>query len=146
MDEDQGQAGTELAGGDHRTPERVQQEIEQTRAELGDTVAALAEKADVKGQAKRAVSEAKQTVTGKVSDVKQTATEATATLTAKASEAKDTVGEKKHEFVSSARETTPESASHTGRRVVSAAKANPVPLVTLGAFAMGFLIGRWGVR
>jgi Protein of unknown function (DUF3618) len=69
MDEDQSQAGTELAHEDDRTPERVQREIEHTRAELGDTAAALAEKADVKGQAKRAAGEAMQTVAGKASPV-----------------------------------------------------------------------------
>jgi hypothetical protein len=40
-----------------REPERIQEEIEQTRAELGDTVEALAQKADVKAQVKRKVQE-----------------------------------------------------------------------------------------
>ena len=124
MDEEQSKAGQEVAGEQDRTTEQVHQEIEQTRAELGDTVASLAEKADVKGQAKQAVNEAKDTVSGKVSDVK------------------DTVVGKKDEFVSSAREATPDTASQGGQRVASVARENPVPLAALGAFAVGFLIGK----
>ncbi len=37
-----------------RNPEEILDEIEQTRQELGDTAAALAQKADVKAQADRA--------------------------------------------------------------------------------------------
>jgi Protein of unknown function (DUF3618) len=124
MDQEQSKAGREVAGEQDRTPEQVHQEIEQTRAELGDTVASLAEKADVKGQAKQAVNEAKDTVSGKVSDVT------------------DTVVGKKDEFVSSAREATPDTASQGGQRVASVARENPVPLAALGFFALGFLIGK----
>ena len=49
-----------------RTPEQVREEIERTREELGDTVAALAHKTDVKAQAKRATDETKAAVSGKV--------------------------------------------------------------------------------
>jgi ElaB/YqjD/DUF883 family membrane-anchored ribosome-binding protein len=37
-------------------------DIERDRRELGETVAALAEKADVKGQAKRKISETRETI------------------------------------------------------------------------------------
>jgi hypothetical protein len=40
-------------------PEQIQQGIEQTRRELGDTVEALAAKADVKAQARRRIDNAK---------------------------------------------------------------------------------------
>ena len=43
-----------------RTPEEIEAEIEATREELGETVSALAEKADVKGQAQRKVEETKR--------------------------------------------------------------------------------------
>ena len=43
-----------------RTPEEIEAEIERTRRELGDTVAAVAEKADVKAQARAKVEETKQ--------------------------------------------------------------------------------------
>ncbi len=55
MDQDQSEASAELDSAPGRTPEQVREEIEQTRAEFGDTVAALSEKTDVKGQAKQAV-------------------------------------------------------------------------------------------
>jgi len=124
MDQEQSKTGQEIAGEQDRTPEHVREEIEQTRAELGDTVASLAEKADLKDQAKQAVNKATDTVTGKVSDVK------------------DTVVGKKDEFVSSAREATPDTASQAGQRVASVARENPVPLAALGAFGLGFLIGK----
>ncbi len=124
MDQEQSKAGRELAGEEDRTPEQVREEIEQTRADLGDTVASLAEKADVKGQAKQAINEAKETVTGKVSEIKETI-----------------VG-KKDDYVSSAGGATPESASEAGQRVASVAKENRLPLAVLGAFAAGVLVGK----
>ena len=96
MDTSQGETSQELAVERDRTPEQVRQEIEQTRAELGDTVAALSEKTDVKAQAKRAVTEAKDTVTGKISDTQETVTA------------------KKSEFVSAARETSPRTPGARG--------------------------------
>jgi Protein of unknown function (DUF3618) len=42
-----------------RTPEQIEADIERTRRDLGDTVAAVAEKADVKAQAKAKVDDAK---------------------------------------------------------------------------------------
>jgi ElaB/YqjD/DUF883 family membrane-anchored ribosome-binding protein len=43
-----------------KTPEQIQAEIEATRAEMGQTVAAVAEKADVKKQAKQKVEDLKE--------------------------------------------------------------------------------------
>jgi hypothetical protein len=126
MDQDQSQAGQELDP--ERTPEQVRDEIEQTRVELGDTVAALAEKADVKAQARHAVDEAKETVTSKVSGVKET------------------VAGKKDEFVSSAREATPESAGDAGQRVAALAQENRLALAAATAFGLGLLIGRRRTR
>ncbi len=69
--------GSAATNGDaeKRTPEQVQAEIEETRAELGDTVEALVAKTDVKGQAKQAVNDAKATVADKAAEVKQTVTD-----------------------------------------------------------------------
>jgi hypothetical protein len=44
---------------EQRTPEQIEADIERTRRDLGDTVAAVAEKADVKAQAKAKVEDAK---------------------------------------------------------------------------------------
>jgi Protein of unknown function (DUF3618) len=53
MDEGARTGGThELTNGDGRDPDAIRRHIEATRAELGDTVAALAVKADVKSQAR----------------------------------------------------------------------------------------------
>ena len=58
--------GTEMsdsvsqAADQEKLPEELRHEIEQTREELGDTVEALAYKADVKAQAKDRVSSAKE--------------------------------------------------------------------------------------
>jgi Protein of unknown function (DUF3618) len=43
-----------------KNPDQIRVEIERTRAELGETVAALAQKADVKAQARQRVAIAKQ--------------------------------------------------------------------------------------
>jgi MYXO-CTERM domain-containing protein len=50
------------AEGAERTPAEIEAEIERTREELGDTVAALAEKTDVKKQASEKAEQAKQSV------------------------------------------------------------------------------------
>ena len=52
-------------------PQRLREEIEQTRREVGETAAALAQKADVKAQAHAKVEELKGRVTGKAHEAKQ---------------------------------------------------------------------------
>jgi predicted transcriptional regulator len=124
MDQDHGTTGQELADDRERTPEQVREQIDQTRAELGDTVAALSAKTDVKGQAKRAVSEAKQAVTSQASNIKGTVTG------------------RKQELISSAEDSTPDSVSDAGRRVTGVVKQNSRVLAVLAAFGVGLLIGR----
>jgi hypothetical protein len=106
-----------------RTPEQVQAEIEDTRAERGDTVEALVAKTDVKAQAKQAVTDAKTTVSDKAADVKQTVTDT------------------RDEATAAAREATPESVGETGRRALTLAQDNRAALIVAGAFALGVLIG-----
>jgi gas vesicle protein len=50
-------------------PNAIRADIERTRAEMGDTVDALGYKADVKSRAKERISETKNKLTGKASDV-----------------------------------------------------------------------------
>lgn len=95
-----------------KSPEEIRAGIEQTREELGDTVEALAEKADVKGQAKDRVASIK-----------------------------DAAQHKKAEFASRAREATPESAGAGAQQLASTAKSQPVPFTAAGAFAVGVLVG-----
>ena len=82
-----------------RDPEQIQSEIEQTREELGDTIEALAEKADVKAQAKQRIDETKAAA-----------------------------AEKKDEFVAKAREVSPETAVNVASEVSQTARENPVPV------------------
>jgi Protein of unknown function (DUF3618) len=95
------------------SPAELRDEIERTRQDLGDTVAALAEKTDVKARAK-----------DKVADVKSTVTE------------------KKTELMGRARESSPEGASSAATQVKTKAQDNPVPTAALAAFVGGFLFGR----
>jgi len=50
-------------------PNAIREDIERTRAEMGETVDALGYKADVKSRAKDRISDTKNRLTGKVSDV-----------------------------------------------------------------------------
>ncbi|MGZ4235115.1 MAG: DUF3618 domain-containing protein [Solirubrobacteraceae bacterium] len=95
-----------------KSPEELREEIEQTRQELGDTVEALAEKTDVKAQAR-----------DRVTAVKESALH------------------KKDEFVSRAKEATPESTSSGAQQVVSTIKRDPVPFTGIAVFAAGLLVG-----
>ncbi len=96
-----------------KSPEEIRVEIEQTREELGDTVEALAEKADLKTQAKDRIASIK-----------------------------DTAQHQKAEFASRAREATPESAGAGAQQVASTVRRQPVPFTAVGAFAAGVLVGR----
>jgi membrane protein involved in colicin uptake len=53
---------------EQRTPEQIEADIQRTRRDLGDTVAAVAEKADVKAQAKAKVEDAKARLKAKAPD------------------------------------------------------------------------------
>jgi ElaB/YqjD/DUF883 family membrane-anchored ribosome-binding protein len=95
-----------------KSPEELRAEIDHTRQELGDTVEALAEKTDVKTQAKDRVTAVK-----------------------------DSALNKKDEFVSRAKEATPDSASAGAQHVVSTIKSDPVPFTGVAVFAAGLLVG-----
>jgi hypothetical protein len=124
MGESQGPAGETVGTEGNRTPEQVRDEIERTRAEMGDTVAQLAAKTDVKAQAHRAVDHARATVTGKAHDV-----------TSSASAKKDAIA-------AAAREATPPSADAARREMISRARQHRVALVALTAFGAGMLLGK----
>jgi hypothetical protein len=111
MGEDPGTASTGVT--DSNNPEEIRREIEVTREEMGDTVAALAAKADVKAQAKRRI-------------------EATKTA----------VSDKTGELMGKAKESSPETASRATTSLVVRARQNPIPTAAAGAFAFGFLAGR----
>ena len=114
MDQDTRQAGPGMSSTEaERSPEEIRADIEETREELGDTVAALAEKTDVKGQAQQRLAEVKQNVQ-----------------------------RKREELTAKAKSTTPQSAQDGGRQVVAKVREHPAPAAIAGAVLAGFLLGR----
>jgi len=76
-------------------------------------VEALAEKADVKRQARRKVEETRQSVS-----------------------------EKKDELLTKAREASPENATAAATAATQKARENPTPLAVAAGFLFGFMVGR----
>ena len=105
-------------------PDAIRQDIEQTRAEMSDTVEAVGYKADVPSRAKEAVSEKVENVRSKVSDTATRAREAVAGTASRAGDASPSRGEVKQQ----------------SRRVAGMARENPLGLA-IGATALGFLAG-----
>ncbi|MCY1143771.1 DUF3618 domain-containing protein [Actinoplanes sp. Pm04-4] len=69
-------------------PQQLRAEIEQTRADLGDTVEQLAAKADVKARAKQAVGDATDTAREKLAGLKDQAAQTAGVVSEKAATAK----------------------------------------------------------
>ena len=112
MTDDETQDGAEATAGQTKSPEQIQADIEQTREQLGDTVEALAEKTDVKAQAK-----------SRISAVKNTAQD------------------KGDEYVAKAKQATPESAAAGAQQLTSTVQAKPLPFAVGVAFVIGLGIG-----
>lgn len=111
MGQDEGTVGAPVAGA--RDPEEIRRDIDQTRRELGDTVEALAAKADVKARARERIATTKTSVANKAGELR-----------------------------SKARDGSPDGVSSAATQVSQKAQENPVPLALCGAFAVGFLFGR----
>jgi hypothetical protein len=105
-------------------PDAIRQDIEQTRAEMSDTVEAVGYKADVPSRAKEAVSEKVENVKSKVSDTASRAKEAVVGTASRAGDATPSTGEVKQKT----------------RQAAGMAKENPLGLA-IGAAAIGFLAG-----
>jgi ElaB/YqjD/DUF883 family membrane-anchored ribosome-binding protein len=125
MGQGKGKASTRV---EDRDPEQIKEEIADTREELGDTVAAVTDKADVKKQTKAKVSGAKQKATTKKDAAKRKATET------------------KQQAAVKAKEVTPESAGAGIEQAQQLARENPVPVMVgvaaAGGFVLGWLMGR----
>jgi ElaB/YqjD/DUF883 family membrane-anchored ribosome-binding protein len=116
MGEDPSEDRAAVAAGEtaeQRTPEEIEADIERTRREMGDTVAAVAEKADVKAQAK-----------------------------SKVDEAKARLADKKDDVLHRTREAAPNSAGDGADKVARVASENRRPLIIGGAVLIAFLLGR----
>jgi ElaB/YqjD/DUF883 family membrane-anchored ribosome-binding protein len=94
-------------------PDRIRREIEQTRAEMGETVDALGYKTDVKARAKDSIHDKKESVMGVAQSAKDRIVGAT---------------------------PDPDQAKQQARRAKSVAQENPLGLA-VGAVAVGFLAG-----
>jgi hypothetical protein len=110
---EKGKASSTAGAKESRDPEQIREDIAQTREELGETVAAVAGKTDVKQQAK-----------------------------AKAGELKGQAGEKAKELSDKAKEVAPDSAAEGAQQAQRLAKENPMPVVFVGVFLAGVLFGR----
>jgi hypothetical protein len=105
-------------------PDAIRQDIEQTRADLGETVGAVGYKADVPSRGKDAVSDKVENMKSKVSDTATRAKEAVTGAADRASDATPSRGQVKQ----------------TTRRAAGMARENPLGLA-IGATALGFLAG-----
>lgn len=112
MGEEPGTAGAPVAA-ESNDPEQLREDIEATRRELGDTVEALAYKADVKAR-----------VRDKIDATKESA------------------AQKKDDLMGKAREASPGTVSSGAAQATQKAKQNPLPVAAIGAFVGGFLLGR----
>jgi ElaB/YqjD/DUF883 family membrane-anchored ribosome-binding protein len=101
-------------------PDRIREQIEETRAEMGETVDALSYKADVKARAKDSLQEKKESVMGVAQSAKE-----------RLVGAGQSVGD-----------ATPDAdqVKYQARRAKSVAEENPLGLA-VGAVAVGFLAG-----
>jgi hypothetical protein len=105
-------------------PDAIRQDIEQTRAEMSETVEAIGYKADVPSRAKDAVSDKVENMKSKVSGTATRAKEAVVGTTSRVGDATPSRGEVKQKT----------------RQVAGMAKENPLGLA-IGAAAIGFLAG-----
>ena len=105
-------------------PDAIREELEQTRADLGETVEAVGYKADVPSRAKDAVNDKVENMKSKVSDTATRAKEAVTGAADRASDATPSRGQVKQ----------------TTRRAAGMARENPLGLA-IGATALGFLAG-----
>jgi gas vesicle protein len=105
-------------------PDAIREEIEQTRAEMGETVDAIGYKADVPSRAKDKVNETVDSLKDKVGDTATRAKEAVAGSASQVGNATPDGGEVKQQ----------------AKRVVGLAQENPLGLA-IGAAALGFLAG-----
>ncbi len=101
-------------------PREVREEIEETRARMGETVDAIGYKADVKSRARDAVSERTERARSSVAEV-------TSKVTGRASEVRD-------------RAPSAGQAKQGAQRAAGVAQENPLGLA-LGSVAVGFLAG-----
>jgi gas vesicle protein len=105
-------------------PDAIREDLEQTRADMSETVEAIGYKADVPSRAKDKVSQTVDNVKNKVSGTATRAKEAVTGTTSRVGEATPSGGQVKQQ----------------AKRAVGLAQENPLGLA-VGAVALGFLAG-----
>jgi hypothetical protein len=105
-------------------PDAIREDIEQTRADMSETVEAIGYKADVPSRAKDKVSQTVDNMKNKVSGTATRAKEAVTGTTSRVGEATPSGGQVKQQ----------------AKRAVGLAQENPLGLA-VGAIALGFLTG-----
>jgi hypothetical protein len=116
-------------------PDRIRAQIEQTRAEMEDTVDALGYKADVKTRAKESLQDTRDSA-------KESVMGATRSVREKLVGAKDSVSDTAGGATARVGDATPdrEQIKHQARQAKGLAQENPIGLA-LGAVAVGFVAG-----
>jgi len=112
-------------------PDRIRREIEQTRAEMGETVDALGYKTDVKARTKDSIQDKKESVMGVAQSAKERLVGAGQSAKDGVVGAGQTVGDKTPDT---------EQVKYQAKRAKSVAQENPLGLA-VGAVAVGFLVG-----
>ena len=119
-------------------PRAIRTEIEETRERMGDTVDALAYKADVKTRAKESVSDKVDSLKSKVTGAKDSVSDSTPSGGDVKARTKDRVVGVKDRVVGATPDTG--DVKRQARRAKSVAEENPLGLA-VGAVAVGFLAG-----
>lgn len=107
-----------------KDPDRIRQDIEQTRSQMDETVDAIGYKADVKGRVKESISDKRDAVVGKAGDAVSKVTGAADSVVSKVGGA---VPDGDH-------------VKRSARRTAGLAQESPLGLAVGGA-ALGFLVG-----
>jgi gas vesicle protein len=127
-------------------PDRIRAEIEQTRAEMSETVDALGYKADVKSRAKESLQDkrdsAKESIVGATQSVKDKIVGAGETVGDRVSSAGGSVSDRVSSAGGTVSDATPDAqqVKQQARRAVGVAQSNPLGLA-IGSVAVGFVAG-----
>jgi vacuolar-type H+-ATPase subunit H len=125
-------------GTDGEEEDDVRKNIEETRRELGETVSALAGKADVKGRAAEAADTAKGKVAQATGTAKGKVAEATGAAKGKVAEATGTAKGKASEVAGKVREATPDQV----KDAATEAKKRPVLLFAAAGTVFALVVRR----
>ncbi|MEU8779802.1 DUF3618 domain-containing protein [Streptomyces sp. NPDC048606] len=116
--------GTPAPNPDNPTPAELHDQVERTRDELGQTVEALAAKADIKAQAKEKTAAAKDRAAQKAALVS------------------DRIRERAGQAAQLVKDRAPDPLLEKAGRAATAARANRSPLLAVGAAVLVLILVR----